>query len=107
MNDSITFEVTDGIAVIRMDDGKANALTMAAVAALTDLLPRAQAEANFDRALRAVDQMLTRVGQDRLKNTPQMETLRAQLLEDALGFYQEFLRENRYDSALQVQTGRA
>jgi tetratricopeptide (TPR) repeat protein len=51
------------------------------------------AEANFQRALKAVDQMLTRVGEAKLLNVPQMEPVRRNLLQDALGFYQEFLRE--------------
>jgi serine/threonine protein kinase len=55
------------------------------------------AEANFQSALEAVDQMLTRVGETELLNVPQMEPVRRNLLQDALRFYQEFLRK-RSDS---------
>ena len=57
------------------------------------------AESNFKKALKAVDQMLTRVGEAQLLNVPQMEPVRRDLLQDALRFYQEFLRE-RNDSPL-------
>jgi serine/threonine protein kinase len=57
------------------------------------------AEANFKRALAAVEQMLTRVGEAELLHVPQMEPVRRDLLQDALRFYQEFLRE-RGDSPL-------
>jgi len=57
------------------------------------------AEANFKKALEAVDQMLTRVGETQLLHVPQMEPVRRDLLQDALRFYQEFLRE-RGDSPL-------
>jgi tetratricopeptide (TPR) repeat protein len=50
------------------------------------------AEVNFQSALEAVDQMLTRVGEAELLNVPQMEPVRRNLLQDALRFYQEFLR---------------
>jgi serine/threonine protein kinase/tetratricopeptide (TPR) repeat protein len=57
------------------------------------------AEANFQSALEAVDQMLTRVGEAELLNVPQMEPVRRNLLQDALRFYQTFLR-TRGDSPL-------
>src|SRR5205823_5685115 len=47
----------------------------------------------FKRALEAVDQMLTRVAEAQLLHLPQMEPVRRDLLQDALRFYQEFLRE--------------
>jgi serine/threonine protein kinase len=51
------------------------------------------AETNFKRSLDAVDKMLTRVGETELLYVPQMEPVRRDLLQDALRFYQEFLRE--------------
>jgi enoyl-CoA hydratase len=45
VTDSISFDVQDSIAVLRMDDGKVNALSPATVEALTEHLPRAIAEA--------------------------------------------------------------
>ncbi len=57
------------------------------------------AESNFKKTLEAVDQMLTRVGEAQLLNVPQMEPVRRDLLQDALRFYQELLKE-RHDSPL-------
>jgi len=54
---------------------------------------RLAAEANFTKALAAVDQMLTHVGDVQLANVPQMEPVRRKLLQDAQRFYQGFLRE--------------
>jgi len=65
------------------------------------------AEANFRRAVDAVDQMLTRVGEERLTNVPQMEPVRRDLLQDALRFYQEFLRERGDGPAVRSEAARA
>jgi serine/threonine-protein kinase len=69
---------------------------------------RARAQAYYDKALAAVDRMLTRVGQERLARIPDFEEERSRLLEDALEFYQGFLREkDDPDPAVRQQTGRA
>jgi hypothetical protein len=68
---------------------------------------RLRAEANYRKARSAVDQMLTQVGQERLANIPQMEVVRQTLLQEALHFYREFLRENQNDPKLRLETGRA
>src|SRR5262245_24379716 len=52
---------------------------------------RQEAEANFARAMDAVETMLVRVSQKHLVNLPHFEPVRRRLLEDALGFYQDFL----------------
>src|SRR5205085_12602645 len=52
---------------------------------------RRRAEANFQKANDAVERLLTRVGQERLNDLPQMESLRSELLEDALQFQLGFL----------------
>jgi serine/threonine-protein kinase len=97
----------------------AAALLVTAVAALTvstvliarqrDETDRARrrAETNYARALAAVDQMLTAVGQERLAHVPGMERVRRLLLDEALAFYQGFLRERSADPALRLETGRA
>jgi serine/threonine protein kinase/Flp pilus assembly protein TadD len=64
-------------------------------------------EANFKKALEAVDQMLTRVGEGRLTNVPQMEPVRRDLLQDALRFYQEFLRERGDSPVVRSETANA
>jgi serine/threonine protein kinase len=68
---------------------------------------RAQAETNFQKALAAVDEMLTQVGQESLANIPQMEPVRRALLEKALLFYQGFLQERSDESNVRLETGRA
>jgi len=54
-----------------------------------------------------VDQMLTRVAQERLYNVPQMEPVRKALLEDALKFYQHFLQQKGTDPDVRLGTGQA
>jgi tetratricopeptide (TPR) repeat protein len=65
------------------------------------------AEVNFKRALDAVDQMLTRVGEVQLSHVPQMELVRRDLLQDALRFYQEFLRERADSTIVRAEAARA
>jgi serine/threonine protein kinase len=68
---------------------------------------RDYAERNFRRARRAVDEMLTEVAQEHLAAEPRAEGKRRVLLEKALGFYQEFLREKRDDPAVRKETALA
>ena len=68
---------------------------------------RRRAEVNFTKARDAVDQMLTRVGQERLSGVPKMEPVRRALLEEALRFYQGFLVEKSDDATLRQETARA
>jgi eukaryotic-like serine/threonine-protein kinase len=68
---------------------------------------RKEAIANLQKAREAVDQMLTRVSEDKLLNTPQMEPLRKALLQDALRFYQEFLKQKATDPQSRLGTGEA
>lgn len=51
----------------------------------------ARAHANFEAARDAMDEFLTRVGDQRLRGEPRSERLQLQLLESALGFYDRFL----------------
>jgi eukaryotic-like serine/threonine-protein kinase len=68
---------------------------------------RARAEANFRKAGDAVEQFLARVGQERLKDVPQMESLRGELLEDALQFQLGFLTERSDDPVVLYDVARA
>jgi len=61
---------------------------------------RAAADRNLKKAVDAVDTMLTRVGQDKLRDVPQMVSVRRDLLADALGFYTSFLAEREADPVL-------
>jgi tetratricopeptide (TPR) repeat protein len=68
---------------------------------------RRRALANFRKARDAVDRMLTRVGDRSLRHVPQMESLRQRLLEDALEFNRDFLREEGDDPDVRRETARA
>jgi serine/threonine protein kinase/tetratricopeptide (TPR) repeat protein len=62
-----------------------------------------KAEENFARARSAVNEYLTAISDDpRLKESG-LSPLRAQLLQSALGFYQEFLKERANDPALRQE----
>ncbi len=68
---------------------------------------RERGDVNFQKALEAVDKMLTRAGEKSLANVPGMSQVRRDLLEDALTFYEGFLEEKSEDPELAVETGRA
>jgi tetratricopeptide (TPR) repeat protein len=68
---------------------------------------RQREEANFQKALGAVDEMLRGVAREPLARVPQMERLRRELLEVALRFSQEFLEEKSTDPAVRSQTANA
>lgn len=58
---------------------------------------RVRAESNYQKARQAVERMLTRVGEERLRNVPQLEHLRRDLLKDALEFNRELLGQKAED----------
>lgn len=66
---------------------------------------RSLAEENFNRARDAVDRMLSKVGDERLRNVPHMGKLQRQLLEEAVEFNEAFLLASddpdvRYEAGL-------
>ncbi len=61
---------------------------------------RSAADRNLKKAVDAVDTMLTRVGQDTLRDVPQMVSIRRDLLADALRFYSDFLGEREGEPVL-------
>ena len=67
---------------------------------------RRQAEANFQQARQAVDQMLTSTA-DRLAHYPEMSDVRRELLEEALAFYNGFLEQRSDDPAVRKETALA
>ncbi len=87
--------------------GTTAGLLRARAAAAAVAVQHHRAERNLHRALDAVEQMLMRVGEERLQDVPQMEHVRRELLEDALKFYQQLLEEEGDDAALRLATGRA
>jgi eukaryotic-like serine/threonine-protein kinase len=58
---------------------------------------RLEAVANLRKAREAVDRMLTRVSEVRLKELPQVEPVQRALLEDAREFYRDFVRQAQDD----------
>ncbi len=68
---------------------------------------RDKARAWFKQACAAVDAMLARVGERLRPATPEAAQVRRQLLEDALAFYQGFLKEGGSDPVIRRETARA
>jgi serine/threonine protein kinase len=58
---------------------------------------RAKAETSARQAHQAVDRYYTRVSENMLLSEPTLEPLRQQLLNDALSYYQEFVRQETGD----------
>ena len=72
--------------------------------------PARQAESNFKMALKAVDNYLTNVSENRLlkeQDTLDIRTLRQDLLKSALPFYQEFVHQRSHDPQLREQLANA
>ena len=61
------------------------------------------AELNLEAANDAIEQMLKRVGIDRLAAVPYMDRVRAELLEDAIKFYDKLLAAQAGDPRLRLQ----
>ncbi len=61
---------------------------------------RGRAEAGFAKARSAVDDYLTKVSESRLMQTPGLQPLRRELLQSALAFYQDFLKERHNDPSV-------
>ncbi|HZW32237.1 MAG TPA: tetratricopeptide repeat protein, partial [Isosphaeraceae bacterium] len=66
-----------------------------------------QAESSFEKANDTIERLLTRIGQERLKGLPQMESLRSELLEDALQFQLGLLTDHSDDPAVLFRVARA
>ncbi len=70
-------------------------------------LRRREAVANLRKARDAVDRMLTRVSEKRLRDIPQVEPVQRALLEDALEFHRDFARQAPDDPEIQADASRA
>jgi serine/threonine-protein kinase len=66
-----------------------------------------RAEAGERRARLAADTFFTRVSEERLLEVPGLQPLRLELLELALGYYRQFLREHAGDASLRRDEARA
>jgi serine/threonine protein kinase len=60
------------------------------------------AESRFQQARRVVD-LLTQVGEEELSDVPHTREVRRKILDTALNYYEEFLREREGDPALQAE----
>jgi serine/threonine protein kinase/Flp pilus assembly protein TadD len=67
---------------------------------------RQRAEANFQMALEAVDRM-TGIGDQSLSNVPQMEQVQKKILQDALEFYEGFVKQRSNDPKVRYQAAMA
>jgi serine/threonine-protein kinase len=63
---------------------------------------RAIAEENYQKARKVVDEFFTRVSEEKLLDVPGLQPLRKELLESALKYYREFLKEHGNDPALKA-----
>jgi len=68
---------------------------------------RREAEVNFGRALRAVDESFTKISESQLLTVPGLQPLRHDLLQSARSFYEEFVRERSDDPALRAELAAA
>jgi tetratricopeptide (TPR) repeat protein len=68
---------------------------------------RDRAENNLELAMRAVDEMLTEVGEVQLATEPRMEEKRRALLTKALALHREFMKERQGDSRVHYSTAQA
>lgn len=66
---------------------------------------RKRAALNYERSRKAVDELLRAVSNE-LEDAPLMEGTRRRLLEKALSFYEEFLREKGDDPGLRLELAR-
>ncbi len=68
---------------------------------------RDETEANFRKACQAVNDQFTLVSESKLFEAPGLQILRKELLESALRYYQEFLRQRPDDPVLQAEVAAA
>ncbi len=68
---------------------------------------RRLAETHFRQARRAVDTMLSKVGEEDLAHIPRMEQVRRDLLEEALRLHQAFLATSGNDPQVRLDAARA
>ncbi len=85
--------VGTSIGLFRAGQGQAAAIRALQVAQQQ----RDRAERHYQRAMSAVDRLLTRVGVVQLEAVPQMDETRRRILEDALEFYREILQDESDD----------
>jgi tetratricopeptide (TPR) repeat protein len=73
----------------------------------TEEKAKRQAESHFAKARKAVDDYFTKVSESQLLQVPGLQPLRRDLLQSALTFYQDFLKERGDDPALRGELAAA
>jgi len=86
--------------VTREKDGKEAALTRA-------LAEKTRADLNLSKAREAVKEFLLRTSANPLLQTGDFQPLKKELMETAIPFYEEFVRQDREDPALEFERGAA
>ena len=79
----------------------------AEVARIDSESARLASEADLKDALESVDKVLGHLGSDTLADIPQAKQLRADVLKDALSFFQRFRQRNPDDPRVAMQVGKA
>lgn len=105
---TLTYGFGMGLAGITL--AAAVALVMVNGARRNEADARAEAESNFKMAMRAVEDYLTNVSENRLlkqQDTQDLRDLRRDLLKSALPFYEEFVQQHGQDPKLQEQLANA
>jgi tetratricopeptide (TPR) repeat protein len=78
----------------------------AAEAADEAQVARARAEENFQQARRVVDDFLTQLREDKVRDVPDFQPVWKELMEVALKYYQGFVQQRSNDPAVQAELGR-
>jgi tetratricopeptide (TPR) repeat protein len=66
-----------------------------------------EADANFQKAHRAVTEFSQLTFRERVRNTPGLDSVRVELMEKALRYYEDFLRQRGNDPTLRVDVAKA
>ncbi len=72
-----------------------------------EMKQRERAEENFDRAVRTIEDLLLRVGADRLVGVPHMDEIRRDILQDALKRFKELFTQESSRPQLKRQIARS
>jgi serine/threonine-protein kinase len=105
---NLVVAVLTGLAAVIWQWRAAVAARNEALVARNDALAaRDQARQNFELARQAVDDYLSRVGQNPLLKEEGLHDLRQELLEAALGYYRNFLRQQGDNPAVRAEAAAA
>src|SRR5262249_45732025 len=95
------------VLITREKNEKVEALHQAKISEDDANQQRREAQENLKDALAVVDQMLTRVAEERLLYVPQMEPVRRELLQEALKYYLNFREKKSEDPVIRREAALA